>query len=290
MLEAAGLIYALNTLFKIALFTQFLEYGLSPFSRDMLAGAGGALVSILLLYSVDTLKTRQQLPVPLARKQGLYRGWFYGVLRECSAGALYVAVFYAARNALLAHGWLPVSGVGVSLAAVVVATLLASIFRVPFEVMNKRVQAGMSSRTAASLTFKGKGKRLFLTPSWLAVELREIPYNLLQLLLFRYLQIPLLRCTFLPDLALRLTCGLLAGAGAAVATAPLDVAATRAILTDDGGPSEAPVSGALAQLWTTLSSSFAAEGRWLGNRLRVVYSAASTCIFFSVVEALRAAL
>eukprot|EP00668_Euglena_longa_P012316 GGOE01014755.1.p1 GENE.GGOE01014755.1~~GGOE01014755.1.p1 ORF type:complete len:415 (+),score=55.08 GGOE01014755.1:22-1245(+) len=287
--EEAGLIHVLNTLFKIALLSQFLEYGLSPFTRDMLAGACAALVSIVFLFPIDTMKTRQQLPVPLSQKWGLYKGWLYGVLRECPTSALYIAGFHAARNLLLSHNWLPVSGIGVSLSAVVMATLLASVFRVPFEVMTKRAQAGMSSEKA-SPTFKGQ---LFSPASWLVVEMRDIFYNVLQLVLFRYLQIPIIRVMqpFLPELPQRLACGLLAGAGAAVATAPLDVAATRTILMDEEqGPPPRLLLGTLARLRLALSTAFVGKAPWLGNRLRMLYSALSTCVFFYLVEAFRAAL
>ena len=61
MLEVAGLAYALNTLLKIAVFSQFLEYGIGSTAKDMLAGFAGALFCTSILYPIDTFKVRKQL-------------------------------------------------------------------------------------------------------------------------------------------------------------------------------------------------------------------------------------
>jgi hypothetical protein len=301
MLELAAIIYALNTLFKVAVFSQFLEYGMGTTLRDMVAGFVAALICTTVLYPIDTLKTRMQLRSTGSDVSGagsLYRGLLFGLLRECPSAALFCAIFRLVRNFAMTASWLPSEAFWASTIAATCASLAASIFRVPFETVNKQVQAGVPPEEAMESTFKGKGHKGLLGASWTAVQSREIPFASLQIALFVYLQAPVaaLLGASAPFLAQRLLCGAVAGALAAFLTTPFDVLTTKVMTTVEPSHSEGPAKHIVGMFRNLIRAARdiwnqnGILGFWAGCGVRMLWAAPATCLFFYVVEGVRLAL
>jgi solute carrier family 25 S-adenosylmethionine transporter 26 len=124
--------------------------------RHLAAGAVARGVSIFLLYPLDTLKTRMQLPA-LARAKlhppsipVLFHGVFGSLAGQIPYGMLTFGMYEVYKTKLLAA--YPYINVGfIHFAAAIMGDLTGSFWLCPSEVVKQQIQGGMHGSTSAAL-------------------------------------------------------------------------------------------------------------------------------------------
>eukprot|EP00434_Breviolum_minutum_P010381 symbB.v1.2.009156.t3/scaffold548.1/size229490/16 len=173
-----------------------------------------------------------------------------------------------------------------------IADAVGSTVRVPFELMNKQVQAGKAKNfsEAFDIVFSRPGASKFYFASWTAILVRDVPYGTLQLVFFEFFK------EFTPAyleplgfglFAQRLVWGFLAGLFAGALTVPVDNIST-VVMTEVQDAKEDDssvfdlVKGAASRIWTTKGL----EGFFVGGAERAIYYAPVACLFFALYDTL----
>lgn len=186
--------------------------------------------AVALTHPIDTLKTLRQAGTnnePLGVRR-LYKGVLSNILKEAPNAAIYLACYELFKSWLLR---IPVFA-GVPLLAMCVAGMLGdavgSVVRVPAEIINKRLQLGLSSSWSSAIRdgFMSESGVQGTIASWEAVLWRDVPYGGLQIAGYEAVRMLLMRFG-LCGLALSIVAGAVAGWIAAVVTTPADVLVTR---------------------------------------------------------------
>lgn len=204
----------------------------------MVAGSAALLASALavsITHPIDTLKTMKQAkqsgivssdtPITLS---GLYRGVLSNILKEAPNAAVYLATYELFKSALLT---IPIFG-AFPLAAMCLAGMLGdgvgSVVRVPAEIINKRLQLGLSDSWDSAIqdSFLSSNGVQSTLASWEAVLWRDVPYGGLQIAAYEFLRLSLANAGF-AGLFYSVFAGAGAGLLAAVITTPADVLVTR---------------------------------------------------------------
>lgn len=220
------------------------------FTASLVAGGiAGASVD-LILFPLDTIKTRLQSPQGF-NKAGGFRGIYAGVPSTAVGSFPNAAMFfltYEYVKCLLhtdsASHFRPVKHMLAASAGEVVACLI----RVPSEVVKQRAQVSASSTTLQifSAILKEEGIQ-GLYRGYKSTVLREIPFSLVQFPLWESLKaLWSWQRGHVVDSWQSAVCGAFAGGFAAAVTTPLDVAKTRIMLAKAG--SSAAVGNVLSAM------------------------------------------
>ncbi|KAM4022510.1 mitochondrial S-adenosylmethionine carrier protein [Anomaloglossus baeobatrachus] len=223
---------------------------------SLLAGGTAGMCVDLILFPLDTVKTRLQSPQGFS-KAGGFRGIYAGVPSTAvgsfpNAAAFFVT--YESVKRVLHSGSSPYRSPFIHMAAASAGEMVACLIRVPSEVIKQRAQVSPSSTTyrmfASTLRLEGiRG----LYRGYKSTVLREIPFSLVQFPLWEFLKDfwswkqsrPL-------DSWQSAVCGAFAGGFAAAVTTPLDVAKTRIMLAKAGSSTAGGnVLLALSDIWRT---------------------------------------
>ncbi|XP_012575889.1 PREDICTED: S-adenosylmethionine mitochondrial carrier protein [Condylura cristata] len=234
------------------------------FTTSLVAGGVAGVSVDLILFPLDTIKTRLQSPQGF-NKAGGFRGIYAGVLSTAigsfpNAAAFFITYEYVKcfLHTNSSSYLMPVKHMLAACAGEVVACLI----RVPSEVVKQRAQVSASSRT-----FKIFSNILYeegiqgLYRGYKSTVLREIPFSLVQFPLWESLKaLWSWRQDRVVDSWQSAVCGAFAGGFAAAVTTPLDVAKTRIMLAKAGSSTASGnVLSALHGVWRTqgLSGLFA---------------------------------
>lgn len=190
------------------------------------------------LQPLDTCKTRLQassVAAPLrttllANKgvRGLYRGVVPGVVGIVPAAAVYMLVFQSLKTRLTAR--FPDRGRNVAIAAsAAIGDVVASLVRVPCEVLKQRLQVGVYSDLGGALRGLVASRQLGRLYAGLGAQLaRDVPYAAVEFVFYENLK------NGVSDgkgeklsRAESFVVGGVSGAAAAIASNPLDVVKTR---------------------------------------------------------------
>ncbi|XP_053785617.1 mitochondrial S-adenosylmethionine carrier protein isoform X3 [Desmodus rotundus] len=218
------------------------------FTASLVAGGVAGVSVDLILFPLDTIKTRLQSPQGF-NKAGGFRGIYAGIPSAAigsfpNAAAFFITYEYVKwfLHADSSSRLMPVKHMLAASAGEVVACLI----RVPSEVVKQRAQVSASSRT-----FKIFSNILY----------QEIPFSLVQFPLWESLKaLWSWRQGHVVDPWQSAVCGAFAGGFAAAVTTPLDVAKTRIMLAKAGSrTASGNVLSALHGVWRTqgLSGLFA---------------------------------
>eukprot|EP00469_Lotharella_globosa_P011909 CAMPEP_0167776000 /NCGR_PEP_ID=MMETSP0111_2-20121227/2879_1 /TAXON_ID=91324 /ORGANISM="Lotharella globosa, Strain CCCM811" /LENGTH=480 /DNA_ID=CAMNT_0007665993 /DNA_START=75 /DNA_END=1517 /DNA_ORIENTATION=- len=226
-----------------------------------LAGMAAGVLSTLALHPIDTIKTRLQKGAKNltdAVSQGnLYDGIVSNILKEAPNSAIYMTVVESVQTALLQA--IPNARLLALFLAGGFGDLIGSICRVPAEMLNKRLQTGMSPDIgdACSKTFFTPEGRQLTRETWSVVIMRDVPHGAVQYMIFLGMHAPiaaLLGHLALPASALPFLYdaipGAIAGATGAYVTTPADVMVTNFATfidpasTADAVPVEVPQAAA----------------------------------------------
>uniref|UniRef100_A0A8C8WEA0 Mitochondrial S-adenosylmethionine carrier protein n=2 Tax=Panthera leo TaxID=9689 RepID=A0A8C8WEA0_PANLE len=226
------------------------------FMASLVAGGIAGVSVDLILYPLDTIKTRLQSPQGF-NKAGGFRGIYAGVPSAAigsfpNAAAFFITYEYVKwfLHTDSSSYLMPVKHMLAASAGEVVACLI----RVPSEVVKQRAQVSSSSRTFQifSNVLYQEGIR-GLYRGYTSTVLREIPFSLVQFPLWESLKaLWSWRQDHVVDCWQSAVCGAFAGGFAAVVTTPLDVAKTRIMLAKVGSSTASGnVLSALHGVWRT---------------------------------------
>ncbi|XP_053153787.1 S-adenosylmethionine mitochondrial carrier protein isoform X1 [Hemicordylus capensis] len=218
-------------------------------------GLAGVCVD-LILYPLDTVKTRLQSPQGF-KKSGGFHGIYAGVPSAAvgsfpNAAAFFVTYEY--MKAMLHTDASPYLAPVTHMLAASFGEVVACLIRVPSEVVKQRAQVSPSSSTLRILsnTVYEEGI-LGLYRGYRSTVLREIPFSLVQFPLWESLKdLWSWKQGHVVDSWQSAVCGAFAGGFAAAVTTPLDVAKTRIMLAKaDSRTASGNVLSALHGVWKT---------------------------------------
>ena len=216
------------------------------FTASLVAGGVAGVSVDLILFPLDTIKTRLQSPQGF-NKAGGFRGIYAGVPSAAvgsfpNAAAFFLTYEYV-KSLLHTDSTSHFKPVKHMLAAST-GEVVACLIRVPSEVVKQRAQVSASSKTLQIfLTILSEEGIQGLYRGYKSTVLREIPFSLVQFPLWESLK--MVRCSLtealwawrrghVVDSWQSAVCGAFAGGFAAAVTTPLDVAKTRIMLAKAG--------------------------------------------------------
>lgn len=259
------------------------------FVTGLLSGAVAGTTVDLILYPLDTVKTRLQATAGAKLSVSTFKGLFNGVAPAIAASAPCAAVFFGAYDSMkrVLTDRLPDDCATVAHAgAAAGADIVQSVVRVPFEVVKQRVQAGVdvSGRAALSNVLKTQGPR-GLYRGWGALAMRDLPFDIIEFPLYEWF-----KSEWAKVKGEKLApwegslCGSVAGGIAACLTTPLDVVKTR-LMTQSPGQ----YSG-IASCLQTIVKEEGAGALFAGVVPRMSSIAFGGAIFFGAYETAKAVI
>ncbi|XP_011835741.1 PREDICTED: S-adenosylmethionine mitochondrial carrier protein isoform X1 [Mandrillus leucophaeus] len=224
------------------------------FMASLLAGGIAGVSVDLILFPLDTIKTRLQSPQGF-NKAGGFRGIYAGVPSAAvgsfpNAAAFFITYEYVKwfLHTDSSSCLTPMKHMLAASAGEVVACLI----RVPSEVVKQRAQVSTSTRTFqifSNILYEEGIQGLYR--GYKSTVLREIPFSLVQFPLWESLKaLWSWRQDHVVDSWQSAVCGAFAGGFAAAVTTPLDVAKTRIMLAKAGSSTaNGNVLSALHGVW-----------------------------------------
>ncbi|XP_076984880.1 mitochondrial S-adenosylmethionine carrier protein isoform X1 [Tamandua tetradactyla] len=241
---------------RIIILTLSIAMDRPGFMASLVAGGVAGVSVDLILFPLDTIKTRLQSPQGF-NKAGGFRGIYAGVPSAAigsfpNAAAFFITYEYVkwVLSTDSSSYLMPVKHMLAASAGEVVACLI----RVPSELVKQRAQVSASSRTFQIFSnILYQEGILGLYRGYTSTVLREIPFSLVQFPLWESLKaLWSWRQDHVVDSWQSAVCGAFAGGFAAAVTTPLDVAKTRIMLAKAGSSTASGnVLSALHGVWRT---------------------------------------
>eukprot|EP00049_Salpingoeca_infusionum_P010041 m.170233 g.170233 ORF g.170233 m.170233 type:complete len:287 (-) comp14524_c0_seq4:287-1147(-) len=207
----------------------------TTFGISLIGGAVAGPVVDIVLFPLDTLKTRLQASEGFIKAggfRGVYNGLLSAALGSAPSAATFFGTYEGAKTLLMPY----VNNDTVVFAHMTAASLgemTTAAVRMPFEMIKQRRQAGLCTSNTACIQdiLRTKGVAGFWS-GYFSLVMREVPFSLVQFPIYEKFksvvkvynngeQIPSWQAAL---------CGSGAGAIAAAITTPLDVAKTRILL------------------------------------------------------------
>jgi solute carrier family 25 S-adenosylmethionine transporter 26 len=265
--------------------------GLAAFS----AAFAASCVATVALHPVDTMKTRQQA---MTFEDGdmacMWRGVSANVLKEAPDAAVFLALSETLSQSLAYNSpWFASHLTMTLMLAGAIGDAVGSIFRLPAEVLCKRLQT--DSAIGWSDALSGTSKASWMA-AWEAIVYRDVPFGGLQIAAYREARLAIgaslgAISTSLPDSASDCLAGLLAGAFAAALTTPLDVLVTHVTTANEEEGEEGLTPGGRRKspfaVGATLVREQGLQSLTRGIGPRTVYYAWVCAAFFGLYEAFR---
>ena len=240
--------------------------------NHFLAAALARAAAILVMFPLDTLKTRAQCssPPPL-RLSGIYKGVLGSLLGAVPSAAIIFGCYECAKAALARAGF---GAARAAFAGAVVGDALGALWLVPSEVLKQRLQSGVHDSLPEAFAEIWRRDGLLGFYAGVAGQLaRDVPFRCIQMTTYEVAK------QAWGGVALESTEAALLGAAVgtltAVLTTPMDLVKTRAMV--DGAGLSDVVSDVLGR--------DGPSGFLRGAGHRALYVGPSTGIFFLVYEA-----
>lgn len=249
-------------------------YSPAPFWHIVVSGGIAGVVTDCSLFPIDTVKTRMQSPEGAWRTwKGLYNGVTPAAVASFPAAAIFFGVYELLKPLIPGDSPLSHACAGAG------AEAASCLFRVPFEVVKQRLQAGTHPHDCAKpyklvkYIWKTEGIRGIYAGFNITTG-KEIAFTIIQMPIYEHLRKSILSYTgkTSPSFMESALCGACAGVIAAAVTCPLDVWKTRLMLGDRHA---------------TLSSIYRAEGLgalFKGVFPRCAWIGLGGMIYFGVYE------
>jgi len=248
----------------------------TPLWIPLVAGGVAGTFTDIALFPIDTIKTRLQSGGVTASFRGLYQGIGPAAVASAPAAALFFGSYELGKRYFpdtpFGHGQAAVGG-----------EVISALFKVPFEVVKQRMQAGpvgtRGQATSVALDiYRTSGIRGCYAGLG-AILAREIPFGFIQMPLYEVLKSWAIKRKPLGTELSTIEacgCGAIAGGIAAATTCPVDVWKTRLMLGDSNA---------------TIFSIARREGisaLFGGLVPRVIWISIGGSVFFGVYEGMRA--
>ncbi|RNF25582.1 mitochondrial carrier protein [Trypanosoma conorhini] len=285
---------------------------------SLVAGGAAGLVVDLVLYPIDTIKTRLQSKTGFSQAggfRGVYKGLSAVAIGSVPGGAAFFVGYDLTKRALLEDDAASSPSTLRRLTSQAVAAMAgetsACLTRVPTEMVKQQLQAGHhhniylallhithnvppdATSVAAPKGIRWLGLSRLFTGMPIML-LRELPFAVVQMSCYEGLKASLHteeRPQYLP------LCGALSGGTAAFLTTPLDVLKTRIMLGQVGSSKLAPLGGIAAvraAFHELLCEAPRATDKWGGAQRffrgvvpRVMWISVGGSVFFTTYEAVR---
>ena len=249
----------------------------------------GALAGMgvdVLLFPLDTIKTRLQSDKGFLRSGGFTRLWS-GIGPVAIGSGPGAAIFFLTYEGTKSQvSKLTGREVYVHMLAASLAEVVACSVRVPVEVIKQRMQVssqGTQSRQIVASVLKAEGVR-GLFRGFATTIIREVPFSMIQFPLWEWLKRTWARHQRIERIApwQSSACGAMAGGFSAAITTPLDVAKTRIMLADASSELGRKQSALLALKIVKQEKGFA--GLWAGVSPRVAWISIGGAIFLGIYD------
>ncbi|EFA09096.1 S-adenosylmethionine mitochondrial carrier protein homolog [Tribolium castaneum] len=256
---------------------------------SLFGGAVGGLVVDVVLFPLDTLKTRLQSGVGF-RKAGGFSGIYKGIGPQAIGSAPQAAFFFLTYESFkyytephVAPHSLPL----VYMTGASISEVVACLIRVPMEVVKQRRQTTTNHKHTSlrilKHAIKSEGIIKGLYRGFGSTIIREIPFSLIQFPVLEYLK-STYRINFKNNIPLEswevANCGAIAGGFAAAVTTPLDVAKTRIMLADKKTATKMRVRSVLSQIYYEQGI----KGLFAGFAPRVLWITLGGYVFFGMYD------
>uniref|UniRef100_A0A3B3ZZQ8 Mitochondrial S-adenosylmethionine carrier protein n=1 Tax=Periophthalmus magnuspinnatus TaxID=409849 RepID=A0A3B3ZZQ8_9GOBI len=245
------------------------------FVASLTAGGCAGMCVDLILYPLDTIKTRLQSQQGFFRAGGfrkIYAGVPSAAIGSFPNAAAFFVTYECSKSLLGSAGLLsaPHMAPVTHMFAASLGEVVACLIRVPAEVVKQRTQASPGSSTYHML---------------LSTLQQEIPFSLVQFPLWEYLKtLWTQRQGHTLSAWQSAVCGAVAGAAAAFVTTPLDVAKTRIMLAKPGSTAASGnISLVLYEVWRSRGFS----GLFAGTVPRVTLISTGGFIFLGAYDKVR---
>ncbi|KAJ6633266.1 S-adenosylmethionine mitochondrial carrier protein like [Pseudolycoriella hygida] len=250
------------------------ERGIQTFYTSLISGGIAGLVVDIVLYPIDTIKTRLQSEKGLWRSGG-FRGVYNGIGAVAAGSAPTAALFFCTYETIKKtftseanQYYAPYIHMG----AASIGEMVACLIRVPVEVAKQRRQTISSKTSSISILMEAyqiEGVRRGLYRGYGSTILREVPFAFIQFPIWEHL-----KANWTTSTGLELTpaavavCGAVAGGIAAAMTTPLDVAKTRIMLAEKNLSKRLTVTSVLRSVYkdggvTGLFAGFVPRVLWI---------------------------
>ncbi|KAI5843234.1 mitochondrial carrier protein-like protein [Tricharina praecox] len=258
----------------------------------LLSGAFAAFTVDLLVYPLDTIKTRLQSPAH--RHLPLFGGLYQGLGPVILATLPSSAVFFTTYEFVRSH--LPPDRVASNMLASSVAEIAACAVVTPAEVVKQNAQVVQKGAGAGAGAGKGVGKEVGavlqafrgirrtrdLWTGYVALVARNLPYVALQFPAFEWL-----KARWCPKdaggLETAVWSGVAAGSagvGAAWVTTPVDVVKTRIMLAAGEAGGGTKIRGVVADILREEG----VRGLWRGAGIRAAWTMLGSGLYLGVYE------
>ncbi|KAK2724876.1 mitochondrial S-adenosylmethionine carrier protein-like [Artemia franciscana] len=253
--------------------------------NSLFAGGLAGIAVDVVLFPLDTLKTRLQSPEGFAKSggfKGIYSGIGPAFLGSAPGAGAFFCTYEGVKSAMSGNRFITTQAFSHMIAAAA-GEVVACLVRVPVEVVKQRRQAYQHSSSLSIIrsTYYGEGAIGFYR-GYLSTVVREIPFSLIQFPLWEYLkqQWGAKKGQLLDPWEAGI-CGALAGGTAAALTTPLDVAKTRIILAKkDSVMAKSNIASVLQYVYR----SSGVKGLFSGMVPRVLWISIGGAIFLGVFE------
>lgn len=252
---------------------------------SLLSGGVAGLVVDVVLFPIDTIKTRLQSEKRFWRAggfRGIYNGLGPAAVGSVPSAALFFCTYESMKKFLMPYAQDASHTHVVHMSSAAVAEVVACLVRVPVEIAKQRrqVAGAQNKRTATNIllhAYRTEGICGGLYRGFGVTIMREIPFSFIQYPLWEYLKQHWTEWTDLPLTFVSVAvCGAMAGGIAAGLTTPLDVAKTRIMLAERSGE-KAP--GALKILYRIYTQN-GYRGIFAGFVPRVLWITIGGAVFF----------
>uniref|UniRef100_T1GV42 S-adenosylmethionine mitochondrial carrier protein n=1 Tax=Megaselia scalaris TaxID=36166 RepID=T1GV42_MEGSC len=262
--------------------------GENHYFRSLVSGGVAGLVVDIVLFPIDTVKTRLQSEAGFF-KSGGFRGVYKGLAPAAAGSAPTAALFFCTYESCKSYlstvsgnKNLPV----VHMVSASIAEVVACLIRVPVEIAKQRRQALIvtGNQSAFKILYnavKTEGIRKGMYRGFGSTIMREIPFSFIQFPLWEYFKLNWSEVTGTPLTPVSVAlCGAVAGGISAGITTPLDVAKTRIMLSQQVGGRRMGVFNILSNIYREKGI----QGIFAGFTPRVLWITLGGAIFFGFYD------
>lgn len=258
--------------------------GTAPFGVSLVAGGAAGTCVDVVLFPLDTIKTRLQSAQGFAKAggcRGIFNGLSSAVIGSAPAAALFFCTYEMSKQ-ILSTSFGDKMAPANHMVAASFGEMAGCLVRVPTEQVKQRMQSDSSLTAKRTIrNISNEYGKYGLWRGYGSLLLREIPFSIIQFPLYEYLKHVKYSRTGRLEPYESALCGTLAGATAAGLTTPLDVVKTRIMIAKDGkGGEYNGVRNTFQRIaseegWPALFKGFVPRVTWIGL---------GGYIFFGVIE------
>jgi len=272
---------------------------------DLVLAGVATFFTCCITYPLETIKARLQAGQAALPKgdatvvvSDLYSGLLSTLVREVPAKSLYISGFNSITRFFCLLPFVDANNADLKLLVMIPAGALAyfpgTFLRAPFELLSRQLQTGVyktEEAAVAGLLADTEGIQDKLWRSWSLVVLRGLPFGALQCSLYDFLHENVELVPFGIPLSLQpVIWGAASGALTGLLTNPPDLILSVLLAKEQPESSESQDENILEASGRAAQSIYDSEGFagfFQGGAARALQIGAESCVFFTILEALK---